>query len=150
MESLIRFIKIDIAVQRILIVIACFMVLMPVFLILALPLLGAWQSLSAMVIYSKLKDPIFKNHLIFSLKYIALMFSLICFWSIGVEISGIIYTILLLIALIIIPIYLATEYLKMTKETIKKLDGKIIEFNELELENILDAEEVLRNKKFEL
>jgi len=83
MENLIKFIKIDIVVQKILFFVVCITGIVVFPLMITLPVLGGWQLLSAGIIWNRLKDEIRKKYLRYSISYLGLMFLsffLICYF----------------------------------------------------------------------
>ncbi len=141
MENLIRFIKIDIVVQKVLffLVVITGIFLMP--LMITLPALGGWQLLSAFIIRWRLKDEIRKRYLIFSIAYIGLMFLSVYLndnyrSDYDEFFIGLIF--------IPIPFGIAIWYFITTKNTLKELNKlEIVEIPE-EMENILDSEEIFK------
>lgn len=144
MENLIRFIKIDVVVQKILLflVVITGIFLMP--LMITLPALGAWQLFSAFLIRWRLKDEIRKKYLIFSIAYLGLMFALIYF---GDNFGFRDHEFLIGFIFIPIPFGIAIWYFIATKNTLKELQKlEIVEMPEA-MENILDSEEIFKSEE---
>ena len=143
MESLIRFLKVDITIQTSLVFLSCACVLVIFFIWIPLILLGIWQIISAIVVWSKLRDRNRKNYLIFCLLYLGVMWLFAIYGDLVLRTSF--STILFFLVFILFPIIIAFTYLNLTKRTLKLLEGgKVIEFSSIELENILDSDEVLK------
>lgn len=144
MENLIRFIKIDIVVQKVLLflVVITGVLLMP--LMITLPVLGAWQLFSAFLIRWRLKDEIRKKYLLFSIAYLGLMFLSVYLENHYREDS---YEFLLGLFFIPIPFGIAIWYFIATKKTLKELQKlEIVEMPEA-MENILDSEEIFKQSE---
>ncbi len=141
MENLIRFIKIDIVVQKVLffLVVITGIFLMPLFI--TMPTLGAWQLFSAFTIRWRLKDEIRKRYLLFSIAYLGLMFGSV-YMQDNFRFDAFDY--LLPLIFILIPFGIAIWYFIKTKNTLKELKKLgIVEMPE-EMENILDSEEIFK------
>ena len=141
MKNLIKFIKIDIVVQKVLFVLVVVTGVFLLPLMITLPALGAWQLFSAFIIWWRLKDVIRKRYLLFSIAYLVLLF--ISGYSQG-YIRVDVYEFLLALIFVFIPFGIAMWYFITTKNTLKKLQKlEIVEIPEA-MENILDSEEIFK------
>ena len=79
MNDLIRFVKVDIIIQRTLAFLVCVSVIEINYLPVILCLLGAWQLFSAVVLRRKLEDDARRKYLITSVTHLVLMGGIICY-----------------------------------------------------------------------
>lgn len=138
MENLIKFIKVDLIVQKILLFLAVLTSAMVFPLAITLPVLGAWQLFSAAVIAHRLKDKKRIKYLAFSVAYLCVMYLTT---MIGGEVE------LLFLwggIFIFIPFCIAIWYYIETKNKLKELKKlEIAEMPEM-MANILDSEEIFK------
>jgi len=125
MEALVKFLRLDIKIQKILLGLSAACILFP---------MAIW------IVGLKLKDSTRTVYLLFSLILILLMFTIV-----NIHIKGDLDIWLKGAVFIVIPFITAIWYLKYSTATKDKLtDRKGEYFTELEMENILDAEELLK------
>lgn len=144
MESLIKFIKVDIVVQKILFFVVCItgVVIFP--LMITLPILGGWQLLSAGIIWIRLKDKLRMKYLLCSISYLALMF--LSVFSTDFFKSDF-FQFIIGIMFIPIPFGISIWYYLETKNTLLELEEMgIVEMPEA-MNDILDSEEIFKTEK---
>lgn len=140
MENLIKFIKIDIVIQKILLFLAMLTSFMVFPLMITLPVLGAWQLFSAAVITYRLKDRKRTKYLIFSVAYLGMMYlSTMIDGGLQPFFSGVIF--------IPIPFGIAIWYYLETKNKLKELEKLGIAEMPDVMENILDSEEIFKQSE---
>jgi hypothetical protein len=141
MENLIKFIKIDIVVQKILFFVVCITGIVVFPLMITLPVLGGWQLLSAGIIWNRLKNEIRKKYLRYSISYLGLMF--LSFFLANYFQSGL-FGFMVALIFIPIPFCIAIWYYLETKSTLQELEKKgIVEIPEV-MSDILDSEEIFK------
>lgn len=141
MANLIRFIKIDILVQKVLffLVVITGIFLMP--LLITLPMLGGWQLFSAFTISWRLKDRVRRRYLLFSISYLGLIFGS---FYLKDYLRFDVFDYLLPLIFIPIPFGIAIWYFIQTKNILKELEKLgIVEMPET-MKNILDNEEIYK------
>jgi len=151
MESLIRFLKIDINIQRLLFFMACITVVSPPFLIFSMTLLGLWQMLSSMYVWSRLRDDVRRQYMIFGLiLFVTIILVMGLVFSFDLRDFGIL-VMLFGFGVVGVTLYIGFWHLDMTKRTLAKLlEQEMIGFSPKEMETILDTDEIFEDKKFEL
>jgi len=127
------FLNIDMIVQVLMITLVVFSCFFLFPLIITLPLLGAWQMISAAVIFSQLKDDKRGFYLIACIVMLFIMMLCIILELVFV-VGGIFF--------IIIPIGMAIWYFRLTTQTQKELDNKN-EINNKRKITRIDSEDVL-------
>ncbi|MEM6966837.1 MAG: hypothetical protein AAF573_18880 [Bacteroidota bacterium] len=143
MKGYIRFLKVDIAIQTILLI--CVVPCLVLYFLIGFPLisLGAWQILSALVAWFTIKSKAHKKYLIRSISYVSVGLLLIynndyLSYELGLF--------LVVVGLIIIPIGIAIWYYDLTKKTLKTLkENRVIEYEYGAFDNVLDSDEILHN-----
>ena len=144
---MIRFLKVDAIIQKILLFATCACFLFIIFIGFPLVTLGAWQLISAAIVWSKLKDNSRAKYLVFSICYLGLMWLTVYFIDGILKASDNLYTFVLFLVFILFPIIIAIWYLRLTSQTLKNLKNKRdVEFSDTEMDTILDSDEILRNK----
>jgi len=143
-ENLIRFLKMDIVIQKVLffLVIITGIILFP--LMVTLPALGAWQLFSAFTIRWCLTDKVRKKYLLFSFAYLGVMFLSV---NLTDHFRSDFYGFLVGLVFIPIPFGIAVWYFFTTKNTLRELEKlDIVEIPET-MENVLDSEEIFKTIK---
>ena len=141
MGSLIKFIKVDIVVQKILFFVVCISAIVVYPLALSLPALGAWQLFSAFTIRKRLKDEFRKKYLPYSISYLGFM--VLSFFLADYIGSGL-YEFMIGLIFIPIPFCIAIWYYLETSSTLKHLKRQgIVEMPEA-MNEILDSEEIFK------
>ncbi len=141
MKNLIKFIKVDIVVQKILFFVVCITGIAVMPLIITLPILGGWQILSACIIWNRLRDRTRKKYLAYSISYLALMWLSVI--SADYFQSGL-FEFMVGLIFIPIPFCIAIWYYLETKNTLLELEKKgIVEMPEA-MNKILDSEEIFK------
>ena len=133
MKRMKLFLNIDMIVQVLMITLVVFSCFFLFPLIITLPLLGAWQMISAAVIFSQLKDDKRGFYLIACIVMLFIMMLCIILELVFV-VGGIFF--------IIIPIGMAIWYFRLTTQTQKELDNKN-EINNKRKITRIDSEDVL-------
>lgn len=144
MRDIIKFLKIDIVIQRIIFFLVCLTGFMVFPLLITLPILGAWQLLSATITFSLLKDRRRKKYLLYSIAYLGLMFLSVHFGDyiltdLGEFLIGVIF--------IPIPFGIAIWYYLETTNTLKELEKKGIVKMPESMNEILDSQEIFKTIK---
>ena len=138
MKNLVKFVKIDIKIQQILIGITVASLIFPLMISIPLILLGAWQLFSGIYLGLKLKDSNRAIYLVFSTVLLLLMFT-----ATNINMSGDGEFLIFSIVFIIVPFITALCYLKYSFITLDKLGGDKYEiFTDREMEEVLDSEEL--------
>jgi len=127
------FLNIDMIVQALIITLVVFSCFFLFPLIITLPLLGAWQMISAAVIFSQLKDD--KRGFYLTACIVMLFIMMLCIILELVFVVGGIF-------FIIIPTGMAIWYFRLTTQTQKELDNKNEIDNKRKITRI-DSEDVL-------
>lgn len=136
MEKELRFLKIDLSIQKILLVLSVLGILTLYLAAIPFVLLGFWQIVSGIYGALKLNSKVHKRYLAVVLPYVVGMFfgmeTIIDYFFAGV-----------FIFYLIIPFGFALWYFSISKKTIEELDVTAI-YGEMDLEDILDSDEVLK------
>jgi len=144
MENLIKFIKIDIVVQKILFFVVCLTGIIVFPLMITLPILGGWQLLSAGIIWNRLRDMTRKKYLAYSISYLGLM--VLSVFSADYFRSGL-FEFMVGLIFIPIPFFIAIWYYLETKNTLQELEKKgIVEMPEV-MDDILDSAEIFKTEE---
>lgn len=140
MKDQIRFLKLDILIQKILFLLVFLSVLPLMTLSISMPILGAWQLFSGLITRRWFDDKMRKKYLRNSFAYLGLMFGAYYFmyYFEGVEA----YIFVLLFVFVVIPLFIATWYYVVTKHSLEDLLKKEIVDIPESMNDILDSEEI--------
>ena len=144
MRNAIKLLKVDYITQKLLLFVTCCSIVFFPLIGVMLCILGGWQLLSAIIIGYTLKDKKRLRYFSFSVLYLFFMWGSLAICSSsekGFEMVA------LAVIFIVIPIFIALWYMKLTSETLDKLrKEEYIYLGREGLEDILDSDELLERR----
>jgi len=146
MEKAIKLLKFDYITQKLLFFVTCCSLIFFPLIGVMLCILGGWQLLSAIVVGYTLKDKKRFKYFGLSVLYLLFMWGSISFSNYLVDENNFIIVAFALI-FIIIPIFIAMWYMRLTSETLKELKGEEYIYTGKEgLEDVLDSDILLERR----